>query len=101
MVFEYSGLDAEQAYSDAEDLGRNLGFTPNEAVNNDASDGDRMNYTATSEEGRSLIVRQQRENDDDIEVIYRTPCSDDPSLQQVIDDRVDEGLQDELEDVDL
>lgn len=95
LAFDYPGLDAEEAYSDARELVENLGFLPNEAVNNDASDGERMNFTAVDEEDRLLIVRQQRGDDSVVEVFYETPCSDHQSLQDVADEHLEE-YKDEL-----
>lgn len=95
LAFDYLELNAESAYEDARKLAQGLGFEPNDAVNNDGSDGQRMNFTATGEDGRTLIVRQQRGDGSVIEVFYRARCSDHQTLQDVATEHLEE-YKDEL-----
>lgn len=98
VIFDYQDLDAGQAFSAGYEMAEDLGLVPNEAVNDDGSDGARMYFAALGENGRALLVRQQSGDYSVIEVFYNTPCSEHDSLQQAYDRIVGEIREERREE---
>lgn len=75
VIFDYPGLDFQEAYAAAERISGEIGFTANDDLNDDGSAGSRMIFGARGEGGRSLVVREKSGDSGLIEVVYNTRCS--------------------------
>ncbi|TLP92349.1 hypothetical protein FEF26_14870 [Nesterenkonia salmonea] len=93
-IFDYEGLDAEQALAAGYEMAQDLGFSTSEEITADGTGQRPMRFVASGEGGRSLIIRQQADDENIIEVFYRTRCSEHESLQEAFDRIVGE-IQDQ------
>lgn len=86
VFFYHRDISFEDAYSAAEKIADELGFTPNDAVNDTGAGSSRMMFSAQSEDGRTFIVRESASEDENVEVVYNTRCTDHESNREARDE---------------
>lgn len=97
VTFYHPDIPAEDAYSAAEQLTEKLDFIPNEALNDSGAEGTgRMIFSSSSDDGRVLIVRESRKEGENVQVIYKTPCSDHESHHDALMEFVERDRKERL-----
>ncbi|TLP92351.1 hypothetical protein FEF26_14880 [Nesterenkonia salmonea] len=98
VIFDYADLDVEQALAAGYEMAQDLGFSTSEEIIEDGTGQRPMRFVASGEGGRSLIIGQQADDENIIEVFYRTRCSEHESLQEAFDRIAGESRQERREE---
>ena len=93
VFFTHPDISLEDAYSAAERIVEELGFAPNEALLDTGAGSTRMMYSAGSGDGRTFVVRESRSEEENVQIIYNTRCTEHESHQQAMDRFVEQSRE--------